>query len=54
MLTCCTSDSSVINLSYSEQQVFSHTIIRNDIYISHITTNFLERHNLINAQTTLF
>ncbi len=24
-MTCCTFDSSVINLTYSEQQVFSHT-----------------------------
>jgi hypothetical protein len=24
MMTCCTFDSSVINLIYSEQQVFSH------------------------------
>ncbi len=40
MVTCCIFDSSVINLTYSEQQVFSHNIciVRKESTIKQIYT----------------
>jgi hypothetical protein len=43
MMTCCTFDSSLINLTYSEQQVFSHSVI---------TLNFASLYRMSWRQTT--